>query len=386
MPDGNPPVTVKAIDTINAVDPADWDACAGRDNPFVSHAFLKACEDSGSAVAQQGWGPQHLVATDESGKVTACAPLYLKGHSYGEYVFDWGWAEAYQRAGGQYYPKLLSAVPFTPATGPRLLVRPGCPDSMYDVLISAMVQLAERSNLSSVHITFPDQAQWQRCGEAGFLLRVGKQFHWENNGYETFDDFLNALSSRKRKGLRKERRAVAESGVVLLALTGSDIKEHHWDAFYDFYMDTADRKWGQPYLTRNFFSLLGELMADKVLLVLAEKDGRTVGGALNLIGSEAIFGRYWGCLEEFKFLHFEACYYMAIDFAIERGLRWVEAGAGGRHKLQRGYLARPTYSAHWIGNESFRRAVEQFLSEERYSVEREIADYDTQSPFRRDDT
>ena len=384
MPDGNPPVTLRPLDSIDAIDAAAWDACAGTANPFVCHAFFKALEDSQSAVAKAGWTPHHLVAESDAGVVLGCLPLYIKSHSYGEYVFDWSWAEAFQRAGGRYYPKFLAAVPFTPVTGPRFLVRTGAPDDTIDVLIGGMIHLAEQSSLSSLHVNFCTEAEWKRLGDAGLLLRIGKQFHWDNRGYGSFDDFLADLSSRKRKALRKERRGVTEAGVELLSLTGADIKERHLDAFFEFYMDTSGRKWGHPYLTREFFSLLAQSMADRMLLVIAEKDGRAVGGALNLIGTEAVFGRYWGCREEYKFLHFEACYYRAIDYAIAHGIPRVEAGAGGRHKLQRGYLARPTYSAHWIGHSGFRDAVGRFLVEERQAVEAEIADCARESPFRRE--
>lgn len=383
MPDGNAALTLRIRESIRDVPAAEWDACAGDSNPFVSHAFLSAVEDSRSADASTGWHPQHLTVEDEAGQVVACSPVYAKSHSYGEYVFDWSWAEAYQRAGGRYYPKLLAAVPFTPVPGPRLLARPGAPADLRDVLIGGMTHLSERLKLSSVHVNFCTQEEWRQLGQNGFLLRLGKQFHWENNGYRDFSDFLNALSSRKRKALRKERQSVAEAGIRLRSLCGKDIEERHWDAFFAFYTDTGNRKWGQPYLTREFFSLLHRNLGERVLLVMAEKDNRLVAGALNLIGRDAVYGRYWGCLEEYKFLHFETCYYRAIDYAIAEGLRWVEAGAGGRHKLQRGYLARPTYSAHWIGHAGLRRAVEEFLIEERRAVEAEIAAYAAESPFKK---
>ena len=384
MPDGNEPVAIKVLESIGDVPAEQWDACAGGRDPFVGHAFLKALEDSGSIDGDTGWQPQHLIIEDEAGTVCACAPLYLKNHSYGEYVFDWGWAEAYQRAGGQYYPKLQSAVPFTPITGRRLLVRPGADGRMADFLVAGMVALAERLRVSSLHVTFPTEAEWRRLGTHGFLLRLGQQYHWENHGYADFEDFLGALSSRKRKTIRRERRTVAESGLELATLTGDAIQERHWDAFYRFYRNTSERKWGPTYLNRRFFSLLGETMAERVALVIAENDGRPVGGALNLIGEDTLYGRYWGASEEHPFLHFEACYYRAIDFAIEHGLARVEAGAQGPHKIQRGYLPMPTYSAHWIADTGFAEAVERYLGEEREAVTDEIQSLARLSPFRGD--
>ncbi len=389
MPDGREPATVKVLGSLGEVPAAQWDACAGADDPFLSHAFLSALEDSGSASARSGWLPRHLVVEDGAGTVVAAAPLYLKSHSYGEYVFDWSWADAYERAGGRYYPKLQSAVPFTPVSGRRLLVRPGADAGteaeLADVLAAAMVTLGERLGVSSVHVNFPTEAEWRRLGDHGFLLRTGQQYHWRNRGYERFDDFLGSLSSRKRKAIRRERRAVADQGIVLSTLTGDAVAERHWDAFYGFYRDTSDRKWGSAYLTRAFFSLIGETMAGNVVLVLAEADGRYVGGALNLIGGDTLYGRYWGCAEEYRFLHFEACYYRAIDFAIARGLKWVEAGAQGPHKIQRGYLPRRTYSAHWIADAEFRRVIERYLAEERAAVEDEMELLGQRSPFRRTD-
>ena len=389
MPDGREPATVKVLGSLGEVPAAQWDACAGTDDPFLSHAFLSALEESGSASARSGWLPRHLVVEDRDGTVIAAAPFYLKSHSYGEYVFDWSWADAYERAGGRYYPKLQSAVPFTPVTGRRLLVRPGADaeteSELADALIAAMVTLGERLGVSSVHVNFPTEAEWRRLGDHGLLLRTGQQYHWQNRGYESFDDFLGSLSSRKRKVIRRERRAVADQGIVLSTLTGDAITERHWDAFYGFYRDTTDRKWGSAYLTRAFFSLIGETMAGNVVLVLAEADGRYVGGALNLMGRDTLYGRYWGCAETYRFLHFEACYYRAIDFAIARGLTWVEAGAQGPHKIQRGYLPRRTYSAHWIADGEFRRVIERYLAEERAAVEHEMEILGQRSPFRRAD-
>lgn len=366
--------------------PADeWDACAGRGNPFVTHAFLAALEESGSVGGRTGWVPRHLLVEDGAGRLLAAAPLYLKAHSYGEYVFDWGWAEAYERAGGRYYPKLQLSVPFTPAPGPRLLIRPGAQaDHARGMLVAALVAAAQQLGVSSLHATFLPAADAGALAEAGFLLRHGYQFHWENRGYRSFDEFLGALSSRKRKAIRRERRAVAEAGVRLLPLTGRDIEERHWDAFFRHYRAISDRKWGQPYLTRKFFSLLSERMGEQVLLVLAERGGRVVAGALNLIGPERLYGRNWGATQEIPFLHFEACYYQAIEFAIARGLEAVEAGAQGEHKVQRGYLPVETVSAHWIADAALRKAVAGFLARETPAVQAEMAMLMEDSPFRQE--
>lgn len=386
MPDGGDAIVLRVVSSLAEVSAAEWDACAGTGNPFVSHAFLSALEDSRCAIAESGWLPQHLTLADEAGRLIGAVPLYLKGHSYGEYVFDWGWAEAYQRAGGQYYPKLQSCVPFTPVTGPRLLIHPEADrQATTTALIAGLRELARRHEVSSLHITFPTAGEWEAFGEAGFLQRVGLQYHWHNEGYGSFDDFLARLVSRKRKAIRKERRQVAESGVTLKVLNGSEIEERHWDAFYRFYLNTVDRKWGQAYLNREFFSLLGERMAAQVALVIAESDGRPVAGALNLIGGDTLYGRNWGAAADFKFLHFEACYYSAIDFAIARGLKRVEAGAQGQHKVQRGYLPCATYSAHLIHDPGFSDAVADFLRRESRSVHAEIAALTEDGPFRRED-
>ena len=377
---------VRVLAGLSEIDAAAWDACAGPDNPFLSHAFLAALEESGSVAAETGWLPQHLVVEDAAGgPPLAAAPLYLKGHSYGEYVFDHGWADAFERAGGRYYPKLLSAVPFTPVPGPRLMLRPGAPESARAALIAAMMQLAERDDISSVHVTFPERRDYEALGAAGFLQRVGVQFHWHNRGYADFDGFLASLSSRKRKMIRKERQGALADGITVHALTGAMIERRHWDAFFRFYMNTSDRKWGSAYLNREFFDLLGERLSDRVLLVMAEKDGRPIGGALNLIGADTLYGRNWGCVGEFPFLHFECCYYQAIEFAIARGLARVEAGAQGPHKLQRGYLPVETWSAHWIANAGFRRAVDDFLARERRMKDREIDMLEEHSPYRHEE-
>ncbi|HVY14253.1 MAG TPA: GNAT family N-acetyltransferase [Rhodopila sp.] len=384
MPDGSASLTLTLHDRIADIDAADWNACAGSGNPFVSHAFLSALEDSGSASSRTGWLPQHAVLRAEDDRVVAVAPMYAKSHSYGEYVFDHGWANALERVGQRYYPKLQVAVPFSPVPGPRLLRRPGAGIPVA-ALGSAFRQACESLDTSSVHITFCQPDEWEELGEAGWLQRVGMQFHWENDGYGNFDDFLGALSSRKRKVLRRERRDANAAGLTFHALSGADITERHWDAFYGFYQSTVDRKWGSAYLTRKFFSLLGERLGDKVVLMYAENAGRPVAGALNLAGDEALYGRNWGCRGDWPFLHFELCYYRAIDWAIEHGLKRVEAGAQGRHKIQRGYMPRHTYSAHWITHPGLHRAVANFLVEERAGIEAEMAALADDSPFRKGD-
>ncbi len=377
------PVTVRVVGDIRRIPADEWNACAGPNNPFVAHEFLSALEESGSANGETGWAPFHLVVESSEG-VTACAPMYVKGHSQGEYIFDHGWAQAYERAGGRYYPKLLIAVPFTPATGPRLLVR-GDADvrEMEAALVSGAIEVARKHDLSSVNINFVEEDVWHRLGQAGFLLRTGEQFHWINDGYQTFDDFLAALSSRKRKAIRKERSGALEDDITVEWLSGRDLQESHWDAFFEFYIDTGSRKWGQPYLTRPFFSQVSKTMGDRILLIMAKRQGRYVAGALNFVGSETLYGRYWGCIEDHAFLHFELCYYQAIDFAIKNGLRCVEAGAQGPHKLSRGYLPVHTYSAHWIADPGFRRAVDHYLQQERAAVDEEIDTLDTYSPFKK---
>lgn len=381
--DGGDHPTLRVIDKLTDIAPAAWDACAG-DHPFVTHAFLQALEESGSAIGETGWLPQHLLLEDSSGKLISAAPLYVKSHSYGEYVFDHGWAEAYERAGGRYYPKLLVAVPFTPVPGPRLLLRPEAGSDSTRLLIASLLEVAKRTEVSSLHVTFPTRAECDALVGAGFLKRVGRQFHWENRGYRSFDDFLGALNARKRKQIKRERRD-ANAAVRIELLSGADLKSHHWDAFFRFYTSTSDRKWGSPYLTREFFDLLGQRMADRILLVMAKDGARYVAGALNLIGSDTLYGRNWGCIGDFPFLHFEACYYRAIDFAIANGLKRVEAGAQGPHKIQRGYLPQPTYSAHWIRDPGFRRAVADFLRRETVAVENEMDELEQGlSPFRRE--
>ncbi len=375
-------ISIEIYDRIADISSTDWNACAGLNNPFVQHAFLNALEISGSVTPETGWLAQHVLVKDEEGNPTACAPLYLNNHSYGEYIFDWGWADAFQRAGGAYYPKLQAAIPFTPATGPRLLVKQGASDEYFGILVSAMLKIAKQHGVSSLHLTFLTKEEWKRLGNLSFMQRTSSQFHWENKNYRDFDDFLDSLISRKRKSIKKERRRVCEEGIELFCLTGDELSEEKWDIFYGYYTDTIDRKWGRSYLTRDFFSILGETMSNLAMLVLAEHNNNPVAGALNFLGSETIFGRNWGCSQDFKFLHFEACYYQAIEYAINNKLKWVEAGAQGPHKIQRGYLPREVYSAHWIKNDSLSAAIESFLERERKEVDYQISELMRYSPFR----
>jgi predicted N-acyltransferase len=358
---------------------ADWDACAGGANPFVGHAFLSILEESGSAVPRAGWQPIPIIVDGADGRPVGIAPAYAKSHSQGEYVFDHAWADAWERAGGAYYPKLQVAVPFTPVPGPRLLLRDA---AAAPALIAAIEAVTDQHGLSSAHATFVAPDQVALFEQAGWLVRAGTQFHWRNRGYGSFDDFLGDLASRKRKAIRKER-AAALDGLTVRHVTGAELNEADWDAFWLFYQDTGARKWGQPYLTRRFFSLLGERMADRVLLILAERDGRPIAGALNLIGGDTLYGRYWGCTEDVPFLHFELCYYQAIDAAIARGLATVEAGAQGEHKLARGYEPTPTWSAHYIPDPGFRRAVADYLVRERAATEADRAFLAEMMPFRK---
>jgi predicted N-acyltransferase len=384
MPDGREPIAVKVQENIGAIAPSEWDACAGIDNPFVRHTFLRALEDSGSVGKESGWLPQHLTIEDETGQLLGAVPMYLKNHSQGEYVFDWGWADAYERAGGRYYPKLQASIPFSPVAGPRLLVRRGdMATTIQSALVAGLIEVAKQYGVSSLHVTFAEASDAALLESSGFLIRHGHQFHWKNAGYETFDDFLGNLSSRKRKNIRKERRKVDEAGIRVQTLNGPDIKANHWDEFHRFYVNTYDRKWGYPYLTRDFFAMLGEEMADQVALVRADIDDLAIAGALNLVGTDALYGRNWGCAGRYKFLHFEACYYRAIDFAIERGLTTVEAGTQGPHKIQRGYLPQRTYSAHWIRDQGFRDAVADYLERERHAEAGESDFLSELSPFRR---
>jgi uncharacterized protein len=386
---------VKIAQGLKAVEAAEWDACAypgdapeGEDphNPFVSHAFLSALEDSGCVGQKTGWAPLHVLVEDAGERLLGAAPCYLKSHSMGEYVFDHAWADAYSRAGGRYYPKLQVAVPFTPVTGPRLLVKTG--QNAEDIrthLIAGLRALRDQTGASSIHATFLQDSDTDTLTSQGFLRRDDQQFHWFNEGYGTFENFLAALASRKRKAIRRERRDALQNGISVEWITGSDITEAHWDAFFAFYMDTGSRKWGRPYLNRAFFSMLGERMADRVLLVMAKRGGRYIAGAINLIGDKRLYGRNWGCIEDHPFLHFEVCYYQAIEFAIAKGLDRVEAGAQGEHKLARGYRPVITSSAHDIADPSLRRAVQSYLEQERLYVAEAAEELSSATPFRHTD-
>ncbi|TYO89539.1 GNAT family N-acetyltransferase [Oceanicella actignis] len=380
------------LEGVGALPAREWDACAeaaagGRPaDPFVTHRFLKALEDSGSVGPGTGWTPAHLTlrpAGRDDAPPLAVMPLYVKSHSFGEYVFDHAWADAYERAGGRYYPKLQSAVPFTPVGGRRLLTGAHAPPEAAPALLRAAARVAERAGLSSLHVTFCTEDEARLAEGLGMLPRMGEQFHWFNRGYGGFDDFLAALSSRKRKQIRRERREGAE-GLRIRRLTGEDIRPEHWDAFWRFYQDTGARKWGRPYLTRAFFEEAHAHLRDDILLILAEREGRPIAGALNFIGREALFGRWWGCLERRPFLHFELCYHQAVEAAIEMGLSRVEAGAQGEHKLARGYEPRPTWSAHWVADPGFRAALDDYLAAERAAVAREIAWAGARAPYRKD--
>jgi uncharacterized protein len=387
--------TARVVTSIAAIDAATWDACANppgrtfeeaegeRFNPFITHAFLYALEASGSVGGRTGWAPAHLTVEDAGGRMVAAAPCYLKSHSQGEYVFDHAWADAYERAGGDYYPKLQVAVPFTPVTGRRLLIAADAPEGARDALIGALRELRKQTKASSIHATFPTVEDAERLSKAGFLIRTGEQFHFFCEGYANFDDFLGALASRKRKVIKRERRDALDSGIAIEALTGSSIRSEHWDAFFKFYMETGSRKWGRPYLTRDFFDWIGKTLADRVLLVMAHRGGRYIAGAINFIGDDALYGRNWGAIEDHPFLHFEVCYYQAIDFALSRGLRRIEAGAQGEHKLARGYRPTLTYSAHEFADARLSRAIADYLGHEREAVERTIAHYEEYAPFRR---
>jgi predicted N-acyltransferase len=410
-------ITLRVANALADIERAAWDACAnprneddlGGDlqpapqdcagapreaavsvseveyNPFISHDFLSALERSGSVRSRTGWQPMHLVAQAADGEILGAVPCYAKSHSQGEYVFDHGWAEAYERAGGSYYPKLQVSVPFTPATGRRLLARPGPrAQAVQGALADGLAEICRRASASSVHVTFPTEAEWALLGAHGYLLRTHRQFHWENAGYATFEDFLAALASRKRKTIRRERADALAPGIDIHRLTGSDLTESVWDAFFGFYMETGSRKWGRPYLTRSFYSMVGETMRDRILLVMARRNGRWIAGAINFIGSRTLFGRHWGAIEHHPFLHFEVCYYQAIDYAIAHKLARVEAGAQGQHKIARGYLPTTTYSAHYIEDAGLRRAVADFLEHERAFVAEEIEEFAEAAPFRKE--
>ena len=381
------PRIVRVVKGIGDIAPAVWDALANPDSasydPFVTHAFILALEKSGSIARRTGWLPQHLLMEEADGTAVAALPLYLKGHSLGEFVFDHGWAEAHERAGLSYYPKVLAAIPVTPVPGRRFLTgKAADPIPLQRALTSAAIELTRQNGYSSFHATFLNEAQAEQTVADGLLQRQGHQYHWTNQGFSSFDDFLATLASRKRKTLKRERRDAVANGISVERLTGADITQAHWDAFFAFYMDTGGRKWGSPYLNRKFFSLLGESLAKDCLLVMAKRDGRYIAGALNLIGGEAVYGRYWGCTEQHPFLHFELCYYQAIDFAIERKLKRVEAGAGGEHKLVRGYEPVITRSAHWIAEPRLHAAIAQFLERERERVAREGEILTEMAPFK----
>ncbi|GHF34535.1 GNAT family N-acetyltransferase [Seohaeicola zhoushanensis] len=385
-------IEIRVFGSLSQIAAEEWDACAcpeaaegGRPiDPFTTHRFLKALEDSGSVGRGTGWQPQYLVATAD-GMTIACAPMYAKSHSQGEYIFDHSWAHAFERAGRRYYPKLQIAVPFTPATGRRFLVRPGYEEIGMPALMEGAVRVADAHNIETVHVTFCTEAEAEAGASMALLVRASQQFHWEDDGYKTFEGFLASLSSRKRKNIRKEREAAQAFGGTIRTLTGDQIEPRHWDAFWQFYQDTGSRKWGSPYLTRAFFDIAHQTLRNDIALVLAERDGRPVAGALNFIGRDTLFGRYWGCIEHHPFLHFELCYYRAIDFALANGMTRVEAGAQGEHKLARGYLPTQTHSLHWIGDPGFAEAVSRFLEAERAAVEEEIEVLTSYGPFRRID-
>ncbi len=403
-------VILEAVPSVGDVSAEEWDACANppgraRDdhggglpspdrvgacastksyyNPFVSHAFFSSAEASGSATARTGWAPRHLLARRD-GRIAGIVPCYLKSHSQGEYVFDRGWADAYERAGGRYYPKLQASVPFTPATGPRLLIRDGVDrDKIASALASGLIALTGVSKASSLHVTFAPEAEWKYLASHGFLQRTDQQFHWQNHGFTSFEDFLATLNSRHRKAIKRERRDALADDITIHWLTGSDLTEEAWDAFFEFYMETGSRKWGRPYLTRAFFSLIGESMANDVLLVMARRNRRWIAGAINFIGSDTLFGRNWGAVEHHPFLHFEVCYYQAIEFAIKHGLTAVEAGAQGEHKIARGYLPQTTFSAHYIADPALRRAIADYLKRERAYVAEAGRELAASGPFRK---
>ena len=398
------PIRVRIAPSLATIPAARWDACAGAaqvldednlspqlstrgytGNPFVSHTFLYALEQANCVGGRTGWQPRHLIAEAADGRLLGCAPCYVKTHSQGDDVFDQGWAEAYERAGGDYYPKLQVAVPFSPVTGPRLLAEPGpLADRVRGALADALAEITTASELSSAHVTFLTEAEWTALGQRGFLQRTDQQFHWQNAGYATFEDFLSALASRKRKSIRRERKEALSPGIEVHWLTGSDLTEDIWDAFFAFYMDTGSRKWGRPYLTREFFSIVGAAMGDRILLMMAKRAGRWIAGAINFLGADTIYGRNWGALEHHPFLHFELCYYQAIDYAIAHKLKRVEAGAQGEHKLARGYMPHTTYSAHFIANPGLRRAVAEYLARERAYVQAAGEELAAAAPFRKD--
>jgi predicted N-acyltransferase len=381
--------SIEVVPRIADIPAAAWDACANPDpvvfNPFIAHGFLKALEDAGAVGGRSGWTPRHLVLKDGQTDIAGCAPCYLKSHSQGEYVFDHSWADAYARAGGTYYPKLQIAVPFTPVPGRRLLVRPGPDAAEREALLAAgAATLVERNHLSGVHITFLSEGEWSRLGDRNFLKRTDQQFHWNNAGYATFDEFLASLASRKRKAVRKERAEALSHGLAIEWTRGREITEAHWDAFFAFYMDTGSRKWGRPYLNRRAFSLIGAEMGERCLLMIARRGPKPIAGSLHMIGGDCLYGRYWGAIEHHPCLHFELCYYQAIDYAIQHKIARVEAGAQGEHKLARGYLPTKTYSAHYLADPSLRRAVADYLVRERAYVDAAREELSEYAPFRKE--
>ncbi|TCT40373.1 GNAT family N-acetyltransferase [Martelella mediterranea] len=377
---------IRVENSFTSIAPENWARLvhAGGYNPFLSHAYLSALEESGSATAETGWLGHHLLLENDSGDLIGALPCYLKNHSQGEYVFDFGWADAFERAGGRYYPKLQASIPFTPATGPHLLVAEGYDrESVQKILADGLIAVNDQLGVSSAHVTFVPEDEVTVFSRAGYLHRTDQQFHFINHGYESHAAFLETLASRKRKALKKERRTAVENGIEIDWLTGSDLTEDVWDQFFAFYMDTGSRKWGRPYLTRAFYSLIGERMSDDILLVMASREGRYIAGAINFIGQDTLFGRHWGCIEDHRFLHFEVCYHQAIDFAIARGLKRVEAGAQGEHKLARGYVPVTTHSAHYIAHEGLRNAVSDFLENEREDVEYMSGILSDHTPFKK---
>lgn len=384
--------TVRIANSIGAFTRGEWNTLSGISrnvagityNPLVSYEFITSLEESGCAISPTGWQGCHLRMEDAAGRLIGAAVCYAKSHSQGEYVFDHGWADAFERAGGSYYPKLQIAVPFTPVTGPRLLVSQGDETRKRTALAAAICEITDRAGASSAHVTFADNADMEVLRQTGFLERIDQQFHFLNNGFRDYDDFLASLASRKRKALKKERREAVSAGITIERLTGKDITEAAWDDFFRFYMDTGGRKWGRPYLNRRFFSLIGEKMADDILLVMARRNGRYIAGAINFIGSDRLFGRNWGCIEDHPFLHFEVCYHQAIEFAIERGLQVVEAGAQGEHKLARGYVPVATHSAHYIAHPGLRRAIADYLERERSEVAAMSAYFEEHAPFKKE--
>ena len=380
-------ITLEAVSSVRQIAAEDWDACAHPEgsayNPFLSYAFFAALENSGSAIARTGWAARHLVARCEE-HILGIVPCYLKNHSQGEYVFDHNWADAFMRAGGAYYPKLQVSVPFTPVTGPRLLVRSDADqEQIREALIAGMIGLCSQLNVSSVHVTFAAQSEWELLKQHGFLQRTDQQYHWANENYASFDDFLATLASRHRKAIKRERRDALTNGIDIHVLTGDAITEDAWDAFYEFYMETGSRKWGRPYLNRAFYTQIARTMADDVVLIMAKREGRWIAGAINFVGSDTLYGRHWGAIEHHPFLHFEVCYYQAIDYAIRHGLKSVEAGAQGEHKIARGYLPRMTHSAHYIADPSLRRAVRDYLVHERDYVAEVGRELTEGGPFRK---